>query len=305
MKSKTKILLGLLISIILVYVAIAAGDVLWKSDLKFSHKLHVDENEIECVTCHSKALKSTSNKDDLFPKMETCYECHDENDSECGMCHENPDEPEVRRRIFEYNPTFSHEGHLESGLKCTKCHADVAQKESLEQMHLPKMETCRSCHEVSDEIDDCYVCHRKSDRLKPYDHTELWLPNHGIYKTSGIQDCATCHTEDYCSDCHEGENLFAESHPPEFILTHAMSFQIRESNCFSCHEGNDYCIECHVDVNNVVPISHSMPNWQWPINGSLHAEEGRANVEYCGVCHQEGDEYCATCHGEGGTFEWK
>ncbi len=292
-----RLTIGFIIISAIVYAAIAAGDVLWKSDLKFSHKLHADENEIECVVCHEKSLASKSSGDDLRPKKATCYECHDEKDSECGMCHENPDDPEVRRRPIEYTPTFSHEAHLGRDIKCDNCHIDAAQKESLGQMHLPKMESCMNCHSVSDEIDDCYVCHRNTDRLKPYNHSELWLASHGIYKTSGIQDCSACHTENYCTDCHEGENLFAESHPPEFILTHSMSFRIRESNCYACHEGNEYCIECHIDVNHIEPISHSMPNWQWPISDSpLHGEEGRGNVDYCATCHRESDEYCAACH---------
>ena len=124
----------------------------------------------------------------------------------------------------------------------------------------------------------------------------MWSKNHGKFKEAGSSNCTTCHTQNYCIDCHKGENLFGESHPPEFILTHSMSFLARESDCQACHKDRDFCVECHTEVNYVVPATHGLFNWKPWISGSLHIIEGKLNSDYCGVCHIEADPSCTGCH---------
>ncbi len=263
-----------------------------ETDLIFSHKFHVIENDVECSTCHPDAETSESGTDDLLPKEEYCLNCHEKNKETCGNCHKNPNNPTPIPRITNYSPKFNHKKHIDKGYKCVECHKPVEQLETADEVILPTMQKCMTCHEVPDNQDGCYMCHTKEENLKPADHTELWLTNHGSFKASGgsANDCKTCHTENYCMDCHLGDNLFGESHPPEFITTHPLSYLMHESDCASCHGGYDYCIDCHTKVNYVVPPSHAF-NWK-----ALHQTEARSNAETCAVCHRNDEPRCMNCH---------
>jgi len=280
----------------LVYVTLANQERKISSDIIFSHKFHVQDNDIECTTCHTKVTDSKLSTDNLIPKMQDCYQCHDEDETECSFCHKNADDPIGFKQTITNQLKFNHSNHLKRGAKCENCHTDIAYKDNVESTHLPKMKNCQTCHEVPDDSDKCYKCHNNEEDLRPVTHNSLWLNNHGIYKETASQDCDVCHKEQFCINCHEGENLLGESHPPEFILTHSISFMSRESDCYSCHQGNEFCITCHTEINYVVPASHSAPNWLWPIGNSIHQVEGASNVEYCSACHRQNEPKCVVCH---------
>jgi len=264
-----------------------------KSDLIFSHKYHIEEVGAECETCHAQATFSQTGKDDMLPTMETCYSCHDQEETSCNTCHKHPDKPVILPRIENYAVKFNHKIHSENRIKCKTCHSGISAKTTATSgLHLPKMAACMNCHQTPQTVNGCYNCHTRDDLLKPADHNLNWTANHGMASESGSQKCSTCHSESYCTTCHQGENLFGQSHPPDFIATHALSFQMRESNCFTCHEGKDYCVECHMDVNYVKPISHSQMDWL----SHAHAQAARSDYDRCTLCHQPGDLLCSQCH---------
>jgi hypothetical protein len=270
---------------------ILASSIKWESDLVFSHKFHAEEAEAVCSDCHAKALESVTGKDDLLPAMETCYSCHDE-DMACESCHLQGEDPILLPRIETYSEKFNHKIHAENNIGCEDCHTDVVKKENVNSgLILPIMDDCMSCHETPSELSGCYSCHTEQENLIPQDHTSLWLKNHGLFSESN-ENCQSCHVESYCIDCHQGENTMAQSHPADFIITHGMSFLVKESDCESCHQSVDYCIECHVQINYVVPVNHRMEDWR----GYKHAEEARMNFETCSVCHVPGEESCSECH---------
>jgi hypothetical protein len=272
----------IIISLLLIGL-LYAGTLSWESDLVFSHKYHAREVGAECSDCHTKAVESNSGRDDLLPVMETCYNCHDE-EMACKACHEHGEEPVLLPRVTSFNPGFNHKRHLEKEITCQTCHKEIDNKETVSSgMHLPGGKICMDCHGASDEL---------TQRLKPKDHSDFWPQIHGMFHETGSQNCTSCHTEAYCIDCHQGENLFNQSHPPEFIATHGISFTMRESECATCHQGKDYCIECHREVNNVIPSTHVLPDWK----GALHSEEARKDFDNCSVCHTQDDIACIECH---------
>ncbi len=269
-----------------------AGSIVWESDLIFSHKYHVVEIGADCEACHERALESTSGKDDLLTEMETCYNCHDE-DMACNACHERGEEPILLPRIDDYSEKFNHKIHHENDIACLSCHEGVDKKDKVSgSLHLPLMDDCMTCHETPQDLAGCYLCHGEKENLKPVDHDALWPENHGMFAESNAQNCNSCHTDNYCITCHEGENLMDQTHPPDFIATHAISYMMRETDCGTCHESRDYCIECHVEVNHVLPANHTMPDWR----GHGHAEEARLKFDNCTVCHSESDPLCSECH---------
>lgn len=261
-----------------------------KSDLKFSHASHITEHDVECATCHPNAATSTSGTDDLLPSEETCNQCHDKKDTKCEFCH-TTDKPVLMPRVKDFSSKFNHKLHIDNGAKCETCHAGVEKKQSIAGMHLPDMDKCMSCHTTPQTIAGCDQCHNEGDKLKPADHTSLWLANHGNFSESKSSNCMSCHQESYCLDCHKGENLANQSHPPGFIMTHGMSYTMRESNCMSCHNDMQYCIECHTEVNYIKPMSHVAPNWL-----SVHRTEAKPSRDLCVVCHSANDNTCARCH---------
>jgi len=270
-----------------------AGTIQWESDLNFSHKFHLEDAEAACSDCHINAENSVTGVDDLLPVEETCFECHDKGDMECTDCHAKGETPILLPRIKQYSQKFSHKLHSENEVVCSECHKQVENKdEVISGLHLPVMSDCMQCHETPDEIDGCYSCHTQDEELKPIDHVASWDAEHGIYSESEPNNCSDCHTKSYCIDCHQGENSLSQTHKPDFIITHAMSFKLRETECRTCHENINYCIECHTQFSYVVPINHSLESWK----GILHAEEARMDYESCAVCHVSGDETCAECH---------
>ena len=273
---------------------VLAANIQWKSDLKFSHKFHIDEAEVECVACHAKAKTSITGTDDLLPSMETCYTCHDEDDTECTTCHAQPDEPVILPRIEQYAAKFSHQKHLQQkGVSCVTCHEGVEQKEQVESgMHLPTMATCMNCHETPETVAGCYSCHLIGDQLKPADHLSGWDKNHGLVSAEGSETCKSCHTDNYCITCHQGENVNSEAHPPQFIATHGLSYEMRESDCATCHESKQFCIDCHMNVSAARPANHNLPDWQ----AEGHGQAARDDYDICSVCHQPNDALCIQCH---------
>ena len=279
---------------VLILIGLAvASNIEWKSDLIFSHKFHQVEAEAECLSCHGAAETSTVGKDDLLPEMETCYDCHDEDDTDCAECHKLPDDPVILPRVETYSAKFNHKLHMEKDIACTVCHVGIAAKEEVESsMHMPNMDLCMTCHETPASLAGCYLCHQTNENLKPMDHEVGWMKNHGMIGEAGAENCKSCHTENYCIDCHQGENTMGQSHTPDFILTHGMSYLVRESDCASCHESKQYCVDCHMYANTVKPMDHAVSEWA----GSGHAEAARTDYDRCSVCHQSDEALCATCH---------
>lgn len=275
---------------IMVIVTLLANNNSEEPDLIFSHKYHIEELGAECISCHPGVEESTTGADDLLPKEETCLNCHDRDDMGCEACHKSGKNPELLPRITNYSKKFSHAKHIEEGTECAECHAGVEKKETAAGNHIPGMDNCMMCHETPSETEGCYLCHEKDYELIPLSHNDMWKANHGNFAENGFSDCSMCHTEQYCTDCHLGENLFGQSHPPDFIMTHSISYMARESDCVSCHGGYDFCIECHMEINFVKPMTH-IGNWI-----SAHADEARMNPDNCVVCHTENDLTCLKCH---------
>lgn len=290
MKKSIIILSGIMLLAITLIATLIAENTSSEQDLIFSHKKHIVDAGAECETCHAGAATSMKGTDDLLPKEETCLGCHDKNEMGCKACHKSGENPVLIPRIDNYSPTFNHAKHISQGAKCTDCHFGIDKKEMTGTRHLPDMNKCMTCHETPETTKGCYKCHGKNDNLKPSDHNELWMANHGSFKETAGKNCASCHTENYCLECHKGENLFNKSHPPQFILTHSMSFEMKESNCISCHNGYESCVDCHMKLNHIKPVNHLT---MWIRN---HGMEAKTNYESCVVCHTDNDPTCKRCH---------
>ena len=261
-----------------------------KSELKFSHKLHVVENEVECASCHAEAESSKSGADNLMPDMEVCGSCHDvESEESCAICHSDLENPRAVPRVQD-NKTFSHEQHLAAKLECKSCHKTVKEKEVVEPYILPALSECQQCHKLK--------------RVKPTTHGPDYLHSHGDNMKSintamkADQKCSVCHyTATFCQNCHEGDNIDRTTHPLNYQLTHSLDARGKQNECAVCHMERSFCIECHRQ-SFVIPHNHTA-GWTnlIPGDGGRHRIEAQNDLENCLSCHENNaQEVCQRCH---------
>jgi hypothetical protein len=211
--------------------------------IKFSHAQHFkaqDAYHLDCTTCHYGITSSTSLASMTLPKMADCVSCHDVSKtiaaeyrmSNCASCHAEPKMgpiPEAHTRIVK--PVSHTDGfrvhHADEaskpGAPCFVCHMNVAA--------------------TSNAAQECAECHQT---MKPASHTARWKDDvHGKVASFDRATCATCHTTNFCSRCH---NETPRSHFPlaQFKAGgHAQLAILNERSCLTCHTFADTCEECH------------------------------------------------------------
>lgn len=138
---------------------------------------------------------------------------------------------------------------------------------------------------------------------RPLDHTADFLTTHGARLASGdMAACASCHTEQSCSDCHDGLVAPVSVHPAGWRVVHGFEATEDATSCTSCHTATRFCASCHVESEIVStparPAPPSLaahpPGWMTPGSATHHGDEARANLMSCATCHTGAS--CATCH---------
>jgi hypothetical protein len=273
-------------------------------DLIFSHKFHIEDVDATCENCHENVLTSNSPQDNQLPTMETCYGCHDESETECTLCHTDPDAAGEAPRITGLKANFAHQKHAQSFNDCKKCHADIFESESPQAGQMvPGQAECMDCHGSFDFVEEklyCLTCHNKDLEFKPASHSLTWRKSHGPQGQLDEQSCNHCHNNNYCTNCHQGDNLDRQSHPLNFKFNHGIQARANKDNCLTCHEESSSCIDCH-QTELVMPKNHSSANWattQKP--GGQHARAALYDFDYCSSCHNDAysDNVCLRCHME-------
>lgn len=303
----------------------AEGDTTGTSRVKFSHKFHIVEAGVECVTCHPAVKTSAVSTDNLFPSHEQCASCHQEQiDSTCGYCHVNPENIEPRA-VPVRELIFSHKKHVDmASVECKTCHVDVDSSANVSTMHLPGMATCNTCHNVRQATNQCEACHTNFAQLLPKDHLRSDFRRfHGETTRLGAMDvsCENCHRQTFCQECHQttglkdftgtGRDLQTDPRPRtspkddprqtvlqrvhdlNYRFTHGVDARARQSECASCHNQQEFCSQCHQAGGNITqshfkPASHMIPGFVKMgvgSGGGLHAEEARRDMESCASCH--------------------
>lgn len=137
--------------------------------IKFSHKIHAGEHEIQCVYCHSSAEKS---KHSGIPSVNVCMNCHrgiqegsQYGTEEISKIHvaagwnaetgeyDSPERPIKWIRIHNLpdHVYFNHSQHVVVGeIECQTCHGEVETYEYPMKQHAPlTMGWCINCHRES------------------------------------------------------------------------------------------------------------------------------------------------------------
>lgn len=258
------------------------------------HAVHA-ANDVGCETCHAGVLASKMGTDDLLPRKEACTPCHDVEDvAACETCHEDAAAPLPIARLGRPAERFNHEAHHGRDIECATCHPSDGAGEPTAAAKA----TCRGCHATTSGLTDCETCHGDLEPRRPVSHTSIWGGTHAIEARVGAADCANCHTQTDCEDCHSGENVNPRVHPLDFEFGHARVARNAETDCASCHEEREFCGACHL-AERVLPQSHSRSDWLISTSGGRHAEEARFDLESCAACHEADNAAptCAPCHG--------
>lgn len=134
--------------------------------INFSHKLHVTDNDIPCMYCHTSADKSPVAG---VPSVEKCMGCHKVIAT---------DKPEIIKLTEFWNKReaipwikvhdlpdfvyFTHKRHIKAGIACQTCHGPVETMQRVTRVSSLKMPWCVDCH-TERQVEngrDCVTCHK-------------------------------------------------------------------------------------------------------------------------------------------------
>ncbi len=262
--------------------------------LRFFHDKHLAQ-EIDCATCHEKALDSVSSSDQLVPVgapgEDACQTCHDfstgaqaDPPSACETCHANyapvwkddrkkddfraVNNPPAAMILPQGHIKMNHKLHVDKGIACATCHGDLKNVQVATVANaMPVMMTCMECHDGKQASDNCRTCHiaDPSGRLvQKFDS--------GVLKPAG--------------------HFRNDAHDDAWLANHAMTAQNDDRYCSNCHE-QKYCLDCH---NGVVKPFKVHPN-NFVLTHPVHA---RRSEPSCSGCHRA-QNFCLDCHKRSGV----
>lgn len=156
--------------------------------IKFSHKLHAGQYEVDCKYCHTGTVKG---KNAWIPSVNVCMNCH--KGVQEGPKYGKEEIAKVRLAYEENMPIewvrihnlpdlvyFNHQQHVVVGnLECQTCHGPVEEMEKVYQWAPLSMGWCINCHRET-EVDK-----------KLYE--SLGRPDVEVVADIGGINCARCH----------------------------------------------------------------------------------------------------------------
>ena len=191
--------------------------------IKFSHKIHAGDDQIDCNYCHSSARHS---KTSGIPSLNVCMNCHTYIDGSSGKTfmyngeqHSMTEEIQKiydhldydpKTKVYGNNPTpvkwvkihnlpdhvyFSHQQHVVAGKqKCQTCHGPVEEMDVVEQHSPLTMKWCIECHQetaVATEGNGYYD--EMHDRMTPEFKEKVLSDGELTVDEMGGWECAKCH----------------------------------------------------------------------------------------------------------------
>ena len=174
-------------------------------------------------------------------------------------------------------------------------------------------------------IKECNECHKEqgivltheNDWAGKHHQDNDWMGEHRTLAGKGGKNCADCHNQSFCLQCHSGGGIDVDlstknyrrdyvpkSHRGDWLELHPLKSLDNPQSCARCHE-QKYCNDCHsrYPKGSFRIKSHLMlgANGQRYVPAlNEHAMEARRNLQSCQTCHPEGD-VCIQCHASGKT----
>jgi Cytochrome c7 and related cytochrome c len=301
-----------------------------------------------CDACHSTDHSDPATVKPGDEEMGQCAFCHLGSKGGDGSA-------VAELQLPRANLLFSHKAHADRNVGCAQCHGAVDELELATRDQLPRMRGCFRCHQMPDSASRgdaqgaCVTCHIRGDRtrdraegpttrdtvlqgtvirtmfasgtlspprwLHNAEHTPDFIERHKWVAADDSAFCASCHKENFCTDCHDGRVRPRSLHPNDYLNMHAIEARMATQRCRSCHREQSFCLDCHMRVGvaeSSPPNSKDSgrfhpPKSVWsdpPRKPGHHAFEAERNLNACVSCHVERD--CVVCHGArsvGGGFD--
>jgi hypothetical protein len=158
------------------------------------------------------------------------------------------------------------------------------------------------------KISECNDCH-KSEGVE-LNHDADWVRHHRTIASKAGHNCAQCHDQSYCLDCHQGGGINSDltranfgrdyiprSHRSDFVQIHPLKALDNPQTCYRCHD-QKFCNACHDRYpRGSFRVRSHLPNGagQSYVWTSEHSREAKRNLQTCQTCHPDGD-VCLRCH---------
>jgi len=177
-------------------------------------------------------------------------------------------------------------------------------------------------------IKECTQCH-KGEGVAP-NHDADWTRGHRLVAGKSEKNCADCHNQQFCLDCHTGggidadlktgnyrANYIPKSHRTDFREIHPITALDNPQTCTRCHDAR-FCSECHAKFKgqDLMVQSHRRA-WSDLTAGSGGPAHSTFTTAQCRTCHPGGLlpkhvwsadharearrnlQACQTCHSDG------
>lgn len=253
------------------------------------HGLAASTATWRCATCHTR---------------ERCEACHvDASRKEIQAIPAAPAGMELPPTKAEYPTPASHRdvewladhGQQAGGGQCSTCHT---------------RQDCQACHIGTVPTQVRSLPSREQTRapgvgLKihaPKSHaSRFFMKVHPTLASSDNRSCQTCHTESFCTDCHDGPSN-GGYHPADYLTRHPADAFGQDAECSACHNTAVFCRDCHIQsglsTTGRLGGSYHTAEPLWLLR---HGQAARQNLEACASCHKQRD--CLQCHSVLGAFK--
>ncbi len=179
------------------------------------------------------------------------------------------------------------------------------------------------------KVADCNSCH-KDEGVAP-NHDADWARGHRLPANAGQKNCADCHDQSFCLDCHSGggidtklstKNYRADytpkSHRSDFLIIHPLKALDNPQTCTRCHD-QKYCTQCHSKFRgNSLQFQSHRRQFSDISLGSIGSNHASSTPAQCQICHPGGSlpshqqwsgdharearrnlQACQSCHSDG------
>lgn len=294
-----------------------------QSGLIFNHSAHIENQKVECTTCH-KGINDVDyafQAEQPYPQMNDCWSCHGSTKTApgaCEACHISTSQliPQTHKSVDFINKHKFAAREIDAN--CIMCHDN---------------QSCEACHagttmitekNTSDDFFQPYVPDNFVDGPKTQQisrvHQLDYRFTHGIDARGKTTECQTCHNVDtFCAECHQSDNedyaltgIVPASHlKPDFKTfgygsgggEHAVLARRDIESCMACHDvqgADPTCITCHVDRPGIPDPKTHPSGFMKDTHGDWHTDAGSV----CYNCHlgaspqtPAGTGFCGYCHG--------
>ena len=272
--------------------------------------------EATCNPCHA---EQTARANPSVARCGTCHVGYGEGGTSVVLASSFP-APRIR---------FSHATHVRAGQTCESCHVGVRETRLATRDHLPTMRQCLTCHgaqrsgstgsgstrSASTAPSACTTCHLSEPdgvmrtrfaegQLRPpqwllgMGHDADWIVRHRWVGADQGNECASCHRESDCADCHDGRVRPRSIHPNDYLTIHPQEARRDQTRCTTCHTTQRFCTECHARLGlatTTAPVVRATDRYHPPAWDRAHGLEAKRSLNACVSCHAERD--CVSCHG--------